>query len=343
MNPRVQAENRAEAERLSAVVLASLDDDDAAAGDLARRAYKSRSHFFRLFQALIEESPGALRRRVLLERAAWQLGRTQLSVTEIALTANYGSLEAFSRAFRSAYRVSPSLYRRMGATHIHLPAPNGIHFCAAAGFASKGAFPMDLFDRFAGADSWHTRQLLQHAGTLSDEQLDRPLNGAVAVFGWCSPDKNLREMLDRIVLTKEVWTAALTGGEAPAMEPTEAQRTPAALLARFEKADTEFVAFLTDVRNRAAWDDTFIDALCEPPETFTFGGVFAHVMTFNSYRRLTALDALRRLGVDVEGFGCPMDYEMIVAPWRVEDGRSHKDHNGDSAGAVRNETSVGSR
>ena len=178
---------------------------------------------------------------------------------------------------------------------------------------------MDLFDRFAGADSWHTRRLLEHAKTLTDEQLDRPLNGTVPAFGWCEADKNLREMLERIVQTKEVWTAALTGAEFPGVNETRAEeRTPEALLARFERADAEFNRYLTDVRNRSAWDDTFVDALCEPPEAFTFGGTFAHVMTFNAYRRLTALDALRRLGVNVEGVGCPMEYEATVAPWQAE-------------------------
>lgn len=177
---------------------------------------------------------------------------------------------------------------------------------------------MDLFDRFAGADSWHTRRLLEHAGTLDDEKLDRPLKGNVAVFGWCQPDKNLREILERIVQTTELWTAALTGGDPPRLDGTPPeQRTPRALLSRFEAADAEFHEFLTDVRNRGAWDDTFVDALCEPPETFTLGGMFAHVMTFNAYRRLTALDALRRLGVNVEGVGCPMEYESSVAPWRT--------------------------
>src|SRR6266704_1094247 len=69
---------------------------------------------------MIEETPVAMRRRLLLDRAAWQLSRTQLSVTDISLHANYGSLEAFTRAFRKALRVSPSLYRRMGATYTHL-------------------------------------------------------------------------------------------------------------------------------------------------------------------------------------------------------------------------------
>jgi uncharacterized damage-inducible protein DinB len=168
---------------------------------------------------------------------------------------------------------------------------------------------MDLFDLFSGTDSWHTRRLLEHASTLTDEQLDRSLQGAVKLEPWMNPEKNLRELLERIVFTKEVWTAALGGGEMPPMKAPPAARTPAALMARFEKADAAFNSILRDVQKRSAWDDTFVDALCEPPETFTFGGMFAHVITFNTHRRLTALDALRRLGVAVEGFGCPSEYE----------------------------------
>jgi hypothetical protein len=32
------------------------------------------------------------------------------------------------------------------------------------------------------------------------------------------------------------------------------------------------------------------------------------VITFNFYRRMLAINALRRLGVTVEGFGCPEEY-----------------------------------
>jgi hypothetical protein len=69
-----------------------------------------------------------MRRRLLLERAAYQLAHTGMSVTDVALDANYGSLEAFTRAFRKAFRTSPSLYRRMRDPHFHLPASNKIHF-----------------------------------------------------------------------------------------------------------------------------------------------------------------------------------------------------------------------
>lgn len=96
------------------------------------------------------------------------------------------------------------------------------------------------------------------------------------------------------------------------------QRTPPAMLERLERTDAEFNGILRDVKNRGGWDDTFVDALCEPPETFTFGGVFAHIMTFNAHRRLTALDSLRQLGVAVEGFGDPIEYEQCVAPWSGE-------------------------
>lgn len=300
-----------QAERLSTIVQGSLDREIGTA-DLARLAYTSRSSFFRLFQALISETPAEMRRRFLLERAAWQLTRTAASVTEIALDAQYGSLEAFTRAFGKAFGVSPSLYRRMGPTHFHLASPNGFHFCAPASGSKGETNNMDLFELFAGNDSWHTLRLLDSVKSLTDEQLDRPIDGA-HICPWETPDRSLREMLDRLVVTKEVWTAALKGGPTPPIKNTAENCTPAALRARFERADREFVSITGDVRKRGAWGDTFVDALCEPPETFTFGGMFAHVITFNAHRRLLALEVLRRMGVTVEGYGDPIDYERSVA------------------------------
>ena len=198
----------------------------------------------------------------------------------------------------------------MGATHFHLPAPTSIHFCAPA---LKEA--MDLFDLFAGADSFHIRKLLEHSRKLTDAQLDAPLDNSPHVFPWPAPARSLRDLLKRLVQTKEIWTAAMAGGSLPDLdaEPPELG-TPDALLTRLETADREFSRILGDVRNRNAWSDTFVDALCEPPETFSFGGTFAHIITFNTYQRLVALEALRRLGVKVEGFGCPTEHEATLTP-----------------------------
>ena len=87
---------------LSAIVANSLDAP-AKTQDLARQAFQSRTQFHRLFRTMIAETPAAMRRRLLLERAAYQLGHTGMSVTDIALDANYNSLEAFTRAFRKAF------------------------------------------------------------------------------------------------------------------------------------------------------------------------------------------------------------------------------------------------
>ena len=310
-----KADGQDSANRLSAIVTNSLDTQ-AKTQDLARRAYQSRTQFHRLFRTVVEETPAAMRRRLLLERAAYQLAHTGMSVTDIALDANYGSLEAFTRAFRKAFPTSPSLYRRMRVPHFHLPASNKIHFLAP-GSPTKGG-DMDLFDRFAGNDSWHTKRLLEYASTLTDEQLDRPLPTVVELLPWRESNKTLRQLLENIVYTKEVWTAALSGSEMDMSGTPASQRSPQAMQQRLAKTDAELHRILTDVRNRGAWDDTFVDALCEPAETFTFGGVFAHIMTFNAHRRLMALDALRQLGVDTDGFGDPMEYEESAAPWNPQ-------------------------
>jgi AraC-like DNA-binding protein/uncharacterized damage-inducible protein DinB len=303
-----------EASRLAEAVTASLDLE-CGTQLLPRLAFRSRTQFYRIFRALIDETPGEMRRRLLLERAAWRLSRTSASITEIAFDSHYGSLEAFTRAFRRAFGASPSIYRRMGETYHHLPAPNSIHFGAPV---EKGA-SMDLYDLFAGHDAWHTQQLLEAARGLSDEQLDRPLKNPITVVPWDTPDQTLRQILDRIVLTKEVWTAALTGGALPDVTTAAtARRTPAAMLERLQKTEAGFQKIFRGVRDDGTWTDTFVDKYCEPPETFTFGGMFAHVITFNSYRRLVALDALRRLGVEMKGSGCPMDYERVLAETPVE-------------------------
>src|ERR1700745_176258 len=124
-----KADGQDTADRLSTIVANSLDTQ-AKTQDLARHAYKSRTQFHRLFRTVVEETPAPMRLRLLLERAAYQLAHTGISVTDVALDANYGSLEAFTRAFRKAFRISPSLYRRMRVLHFHLPAANKIHFLA---------------------------------------------------------------------------------------------------------------------------------------------------------------------------------------------------------------------
>ncbi len=80
--------------------------------ELARIACFSPYHFHRIFSSMVGESVAAYVRRLLLERAAMQLGHSPESVTQIALGAGYDSVDAFTRAFRSHMGMLPSEYRR---------------------------------------------------------------------------------------------------------------------------------------------------------------------------------------------------------------------------------------
>ncbi|MGH2716057.1 MAG: hypothetical protein ACRDM7_19675 [Thermoleophilaceae bacterium] len=60
---------------------------------------------------------------------------------------------------------------------------------------------------------------------------------------------------------------------------------------------------------RGAWDDAFVDALCEPPQSFTYGGVISHVLSYGAVRREALAGVLRELGARVPSSGDPIDWE----------------------------------
>ena len=81
--------------------------------DLARVACFSPFHFHRIYVALTGETLRAFVQRLRLERAASQLSYdAEKSITEIALDAGFGGPDTFARAFRAAYGVTASEYRK---------------------------------------------------------------------------------------------------------------------------------------------------------------------------------------------------------------------------------------
>ncbi len=66
---------------------------------------------------------------VALERAALELRlEAKKPVIQVALSAGYEAHEAFTRAFRGAYGVSPAEFRRGTGRIATLAAPSGVHF-----------------------------------------------------------------------------------------------------------------------------------------------------------------------------------------------------------------------
>jgi hypothetical protein len=80
-------------------------------------------------------------------------------------------------------------------------------------------------------------------------------------------------------------------------------------LPRFERAALAFERLAKRVRDRGAYDDAFVDALCEPPQSFTYGGVLAHVLTYGAVRREALAGVLAELGAEVS-IGDPILWEM---------------------------------
>jgi AraC family transcriptional regulator len=96
--------------------------------ELAQVACFSSFHFHRVFGAMTGETISDHVRRLRLERAAMELRSGAKPVIQVALGAGYEAHEAFTRAFKAAYGVSPAEFRRATRPIAILAAPSGVHF-----------------------------------------------------------------------------------------------------------------------------------------------------------------------------------------------------------------------
>ena len=282
----------------------SLDDHDARGEDLAARAHLSRFHFDRIVTAVAGETPARLRRRILLERAAYRLLTTADGVLEVALDAGYSSNEAFTRAFRRAYGVGPSEWRSAPGRRIQLEAPNGVHFHPPGGLrlpARDEVTSMDLLLKLVEHHTWLVGEIVERAGRLDDEQLDAPIE--LSVEG-VDDDPTLRSLLSRLVGQMDMWNASMLNR--PYDFGVERSEPLWSIRARLDLAGPAFVERVRSVIDDRRLDDTFVDATCDPAEVFTYGGMVAHVLTFAAHRRTLAIGALHSAGITDLGAGDPL-------------------------------------
>jgi hypothetical protein len=166
---------------------------------------------------------------------------------------------------------------------------------------------MDFVDRVVDHDLALTDTLLERAAQLPDDALDRPLpalNPAL-LYG---QDPTLREILNEMVANKENWSAALSGN-APA---GNGDASIDAMRRRLRSAGPRFASLVRAIRDRGDWDAGFVDALCDPPESFSYGGMLSHVTNFSAYRRSLAIAAFRQLGIEDLGIGDPIGWERAL-------------------------------
>jgi len=284
-------------EAFVSVLTEALDDHTLSGDDLAARVHLSRFHLDRVIAAIAGEPPATLRRRVLLERAAYRLDTTDRSVLDVAVEAGYASHEAFTRAFARAYGVAPKEWRRH-PTPVRLPAPNDVHFhppgwlqLPARSKEGDMELVMTMFDHHV----WAVGKMIDLAGGLSDGQLDAPI--VLSVEG-VDDDPTIRSLLSRLVGQMAMWNASMESRPYDWDIERNEQLTP--MRERLEFEGERFKQRAAELVEDGRLDETFVNATCDPPETFSFGGVLAHVLTFAAHRRTLVTGALISAGVDVD-------------------------------------------
>ena len=280
-------------DRLRELLDAVLDEDHATLADMAGGAHSSTFHFIRRLRRDTGEPPVAMRRRVILERAAWRIAGGA-SVTDAAFEAGYESVEGFSRAFARGFGHPPST---PAAGH-WLPAPNGIHFHPPMSLwvhtTEQAMNP--ITEHLVRHDLDDTRVLLDLAKGVEPTTYESVGVPGLQVLGFDGPDESLAQVLEHLVASKEIWLAAIEGADFP----SGGERDPAGLLDRHDEVAPRWLATVRDIDARGAWDDRLVDALCDPPESFVMGSVFAHVVTYAAARRQVARHLLRSHGVTVD-------------------------------------------
>jgi AraC-like DNA-binding protein len=278
-----------------------LDDHQVSGAELAARAHLSRFHFDRVIGAVAGESPARFRRRVLLERGAYRLVTSDMSVLDIAVEAGYSSHEAFTRAFQRAYGTPPSAWRA-APRRFQLSAPNGVHFHPPGSLrrpARSKVTAMDLLTRMVEHHIWLTGEMITRADRLSAGQLDRPIELSVD-----DDRQTVRSLLSRLIGQMDMWNCAIAN-QAYDWSLEENEST-GAMRRRLAQVAPAFLSEVREVVTDDRLDETFVDALCEPAEVFTYGGMIAHVLTFAAHRRTLVALALSTAGVGDLGWGDPM-------------------------------------
>jgi len=167
---------------------------------------------------------------------------------------------------------------------------------------------MNLLVKMVEHHIWLVGELVQRAGTLDDERLDAPIT--LSVKG-VDDEPTIRSLLSRLVGQMDMWNNAIASH--PYDWAVEQHELLGSIRSRLDAAGPTFLAEVRQVVDEGRLEETFVDALCEPPEVFTYGGLIAHVLTFAAHRRLLVLGALASAGITDLGSGDPRNWVAEAA------------------------------
>ena len=169
-------------------------DENIGIDDLAEVAHLSPYHWHRIYTAMQGETVAATLKRLRLERAANNLANSEIKILTIANSAQFSSTEAFGRAFKDAYGMTPAAYREKGS-HSEFKTANLLDDHERFGVVIE---PLNIRN-FASVPHKGNYMEINHAmgtlfGALAEQQLLNENTTMMAVF-FDDPDTTPVEQL----------------------------------------------------------------------------------------------------------------------------------------------------
>ena len=150
---------------------------------------------------------------------------------------------------------------------------------------------MDLLQAMVRHHVWLVGEMVDRAATLTDEQLDAPIE--ISVEG-VDDDPTLRSLLSRLVGQMAMWNATIDGR--PYDFDVERAESIDSMRARLAAEGNDLPRHRDGDRWRTAGRDVRRRAV-RSPVVMTYGGMIAHVLTFAAHRRTLVAGALIDAGI----------------------------------------------
>jgi AraC family transcriptional regulator len=160
---------------------------------------------------------------------------------------------------------------------------------------------VDLLIAMVEHHAWLVGELIDRAESLDPARLEAPITCSVEGI---DDDPTLRTLLARLAGQMAMWESSIDS--VPYDLAAERALTMPQIRAVYEVAGPRFVALVRRLAADNAFENTFVDSSCDPPRSFSYGGMVAHVLTFAAARRTLVCGALSSAGVTDLGAGDPM-------------------------------------
>lgn len=107
-------------QKINTLIRVNLENEDFGTDDLCKAMFLSRTQLFRKMKSLVNQAPANYIKNIRLQKAKEFLETSDLTVSEVAYKSGFQTINHFTKVFKEAYGIPPSVYR-----HKNHDATNG--------------------------------------------------------------------------------------------------------------------------------------------------------------------------------------------------------------------------